>query len=390
MKLGTKIIMGFLLTCAIFMALSAYIIYAMLGVQSDVATLREETMPENDRVAALQSRMLGEAVDINLYEDNGRPEVWQRTRESNAKSVKDFNEIIATLTSSDFLKGRSAIQALAKTAQANYADYETAAIVLPDIKKRFDEARDAVRQAYENMTKACMDFRQGQQAGQTEEIDNMAGSADLKRRAMRIAKAADMETEAGNFYIFMLRGLFYKDLKAFDTAIVDMDKTMAIATELRDDSRNDNDKRWLQAIINASAVCKTAMENIKKVTIDTEQAIDKRIAIRAQLSAQMEELGQVLTAANDELASITAKSITTVFYSLVVGVLAALAVSIVVAIVITRGITRPVHSIIGTLSEGPRPWTAPPPSSPAPPTPWPRGPRKTRPAWKKPARPWRS
>jgi hypothetical protein len=97
MKLGTKIILGFVSVCSIFTAICVVVLFSLLSVQGQSLTLRDQIMPLNDKAAFQLIYSLLAHGNILDYSYNSSQEALDKYYRFDADTVKTLKEIEALL-----------------------------------------------------------------------------------------------------------------------------------------------------------------------------------------------------------------------------------------------------------------------------------------------------
>lgn len=149
-----------------------------------------------------------------------------------------------------------------------------------------------------------------------------------------------------------LNGALKRDSGYFDRSLADCDEMLKILTWFDSDSKQPTSIQHLKKLRELAEGCRKAIVDLKE---DSERNIvttRQRAEIRDRTLDSASALAGTL---NDMTVTISANAgaaVSQVIWSLVIGLLVAIAVSMTTAVLITRSITRPVQIMIDTLSEG--------------------------------------
>ena len=88
MKLGTKIMLGFALTCGIFVIMSAVIYFQLTEVNKQARDLDEDILPVSELASAIQTMIVEQGMAVKEYAIQGGEHLWQQAVAEGA-GIKD-------------------------------------------------------------------------------------------------------------------------------------------------------------------------------------------------------------------------------------------------------------------------------------------------------------
>jgi methyl-accepting chemotaxis protein len=352
MKLGTKIILGFVAVCAIFVIITTYVAISLVRMQSDTRDLQGLVMPGNDETAALQYSIAMESLSIVEFSYTFADSDWALVTDREKEIQARFDKI-RDLISKGFAKDNPVARDQAAQLEKLHQDYVDIASQLPKIGSDVLTNRTAVQSAYSNFTTQLADFRKLQEDRLNSSMDNPNISpSELHLLYNRVKATIDLETKSGAFYIGMLRGLYYQDTKHFDLALTQVNDILNDIKELTTQATSQPAKDQLAELTKSAQNCVVAVTNLKNAFAIQLDNTPKRRQLRAEMLTLNDKQNADISAITSEFASKTMASITTGIMTLVVGVIVAIVISLLMAFLITRGITLPINNVIATLSEG--------------------------------------
>ncbi|MDR2198439.1 MAG: methyl-accepting chemotaxis protein [Deltaproteobacteria bacterium] len=354
MKLGTKIILGFVAVCVIFVLITAYTAVSLIRVQSDTHYLRDLVMPGNDVAGALQYSIAMESLSIMEYSYTFDDADWKVVTDYN----NDVNNNLSTLRdliSKGLAKNNQQARDYAAQVEKMHTDYFAVASELPKIGHDILTNRSTVQQAYANFKEDLGAFRQLEEDRLDAAMNNPDTPPDeLHRLFGRVHASIDMEGIASSFYMNMLRGLYYQDPSFFETALQSSTDVLQKIKDLTADTVSQPSKDQLNALGKTGQVCADAVTHLKDAFSAQMDNTPRRLQLRTDLLKLNAQMGESFTSLTNNFADNTLSSISTGIMSLIVGVLAAIVISLLLAYFITRGITVPINTVIGSLSDGAR------------------------------------
>ena len=351
MKLGAKIILGFVATCVIFVVLSFYIIISLQTVRAGSASLEEDVIPAFSTASAIQYTVAIEALFTLDYNYSANPASWDQARARSAEVEKELRQLKEILTDPD-LSNNSAITGPAQELEKNYRDFMAINAVLPGILGDINAAQTRVVDNYNKFIEVTARFREDQNARQVEEIDSGAEAKVISRRSNRIAQLANLETNIGELMIHMQQGIITRDLSNLDRALDDVRTIQQVLATMGEDTKipaNIEMLRQLTSFADDSLTAMTALKAAGQRNMETTMA---RAGLRDRALDSANKLGEAMSTMTNEVTRQAADAVSRVIRALVIGLVVALIVSLILAVTITRSITGPINHLINTLSDG--------------------------------------
>ncbi|UQZ88775.1 hypothetical protein C4J81_05975 [Deltaproteobacteria bacterium Smac51] len=354
MKLGTKIILGFVATCLIFMIVSTVVLMSLQSVKQGAEMLQGEVMPANDNVAAIQNGVSMAALFVADFNYSGSQESWKKYVELHNELTGRLQRLISNMTTG-YTASDPSLGELARSLSANYASYTDITTPLPEYLNNIANARSTVFSSYENLLKLTGAFRASQDEARTRDLRSETTSNEqVIIRNTRLTETANLETFVGDFYLNILRGLLDRNISYFDAAIKDVDHMRDALKKMEAGLVQKQDLDSIAGINSAITECLKAATEMQKAGIINLETTVKRAELRDSTLSVAATLGQKMTDLTNEVSDDSAASVSQVFLTMIIGVSIALAISMIMAFTITRSITVPVSRIIDSLSDGAR------------------------------------
>ncbi|MDR1044848.1 MAG: methyl-accepting chemotaxis protein [Candidatus Adiutrix sp.] len=351
MKLGSKIILGFIATCAVFVLLSALIIISLSSVRQGAAELEQTVMPNYAAASSVQYSVVIEGLFTLDYNYSSNPESWDTARLFRGK----IKPILASLKSGQtqkFIAQNPEVAGLIKGLEANYQAFEALTAGLPENLKQIDLPRAAVAAGYDEFVKVCREFYADQNKLHLEELRGGADLRQAERRSGRMADITTLKNEAEELIIYTLRGLLYRDLSYFDKALASADQVSARIGKMESESGADNSRQHLSKLKNLVSGARSNLTALKAAS-DVNLSSTRQLAeIRDATLLSASQLGQAMYDITSKVTGQTSRAVSRVVWTLAVGLAAALAVSMLMAMLISRSITKPINTVVSQLTDG--------------------------------------
>ena len=349
LKLGTKIGLGFSLLLLISVALGGVALWNMYKVTKQSDLLAYEYAPEVELANHIEESvllMMFANRGYNLSEEQGYLKVGQEYMTSVMEHLTEAEKLAEETKHLDQLAGQ------VEEARAALDEYESLMDKTVSGSFRMTGLRSLMDEAASSFERYCKIFLATQEKAMVEESRMGMDIARLEERLKKIALVRSVidlgnAVQIGNFRSQALRNpeIMKDTILLFDRMKTDLD-------ELRNMTQQEDNLRQIDATWNAAEVYKRSMQELMDAWAERGQLADQRevASDRVLKTAQtMSESGlsTTLDIAKDTSLSLTSASVVTL-----AGLAAALVVGILLALFITRSITRPIAKIIDGLQSG--------------------------------------
>ena len=354
MKLGTKIVLGFVVTCLIFVFLSVYILIALSAVKGRSEALELDIMPTFAAVTDVQNGVGLEAIFVLDFNYSGNDASWERAQ-ANSRKIREalvqVNAEAKTQAALEILVDYPTLWSNIETLEKKYNEFEEINKILPGILTQTTAAQKGLAQGYDAFYQIAEDFSDYQRSLQLEE----AGTADaerVRRRGERLDNISQMQLSGSQLMLNVQRAFHYRDPAYFDRALTRHKEIADILAWFENDSK-------LPRSIETIGKLKPIAQECRKTILELRDLLTTNLATtrqRAQIRDEAIQLSQDVADLTEEMtsgvAAFTTQALGRVAISLGVGLPLALAVSLVLAFLITRAITKPIDHLIEILSDG--------------------------------------
>jgi methyl-accepting chemotaxis protein len=353
MKLGTKIILGFVAICAIFVIILTIVIFSLLGVQKESGVLRDQIMPANNQAANVLSAASRGGQNIVDFSYSG-DENSMRAFESFDVSTMESFATLKRLTQAGLASQNPRVAELLTLADQRYQAYRAEALNMPVRVKHIVDNRSNALNSFISLSQEVSAYRVDQ-IRQLNELINNGLSSDptaYLRRVSRLESAMLIKDMADEFQLNLLRGLYYQSPDHFGKS-VEISKTIIVDTQkILDESTSPANRAQLAKIITEAQKALTASTNLREIMLIHLEEKVKSEATRSQTMDATALLSQALADMTIEFAHATESSINASFLTMIVGGLVAMLLSTALGFFLTKAITSNINLIIEALSAG--------------------------------------
>ncbi|MDR1657445.1 MAG: methyl-accepting chemotaxis protein [Deltaproteobacteria bacterium] len=352
MRLSTKIILGFVVVCAIFIAISLVAVFSLMSIRTETSNLREKIMPGNDLTAFIESQIAQHNIFVTEYSFNANPDSWKTAQEHEKNLSEAFVRIKAAIRDG-LAANNSNVRDLVAQTESLYVSYNETASLLPGLNQGMTENRTAVVKSYGIIVENLEKFINEQAKILDDDIKSGGVSySDMPSRLAHLNMAIEIEQEASSMYVSMLRGLYYQNPEAFTLALSSATKGIELAKNLLADCRTAQDRDIVGILISESQKLAASLSAFRDIYVKFHENLTSRIESRANLLKSVTALGVATTQLSNDFADTTLTSAGRSLMTQIIGVIVALILSMILALFLTRSITLPINRIIGTLTEG--------------------------------------
>lgn len=353
MKLGTKIFMGFILANVIFVILVIAVYIFMRPVLIGSNDLTENLLPLLEESSDIQYNAAMEGSEIRNYIISNSDAAWQKALEHSATILKLFDDIDQNLATPNAhtINIPEVLNPL-RDLRSDYHRYREMANQVPSRQKALNESRATLIQLHSTFYVNLNEDLTKELQAQVQEIREGVSPTLILRRNERINNIRSLQEGSYQIVISALRGIIDSNQTFFDEAHKLATNTLAQTEALHKETRTED------ALVDTSRL----VEDIRKfeafLTELAKNNADSVVAeaVRGELNTKITDNADILKTVSERMAGSVAQqslsSVNLVISAMIIGAIAAIAISMIMALLITRNITGPVNLIIGTLSEG--------------------------------------
>ncbi|MDR1308341.1 MAG: methyl-accepting chemotaxis protein [Deltaproteobacteria bacterium] len=352
MKLGTKIILGFVVICVIFIAVSLVALRSLTNIRDETASLRDLIMPGNDLVAELQSNVGLEALNIVQFGYDLNPDRWKAASTFHDSVIDDIGKL-KNMVRSGLASDNSQVRDLLSQSESEYGAYYDLADDMPQLNSSLVDNRTNVAKAYASLIEHLSAFVNEQSEVLNRDIASRGSELDdMSVRYSHLNMSISIQQAATNMYVSLLRGLYYRDTALFETALKSANEALDHGKTLLADCRTAADREAVSRIIAEALAVATFLVTYRDIYNPVNDNNVKRAAARDQVLKTVGILSQGMTELANSFAADTLSLSSASLVAQIIGIGVAVIVSTLLALFLTRSITVPINNIIGVLTEG--------------------------------------
>ena len=346
MKLGTKILLGFSTILTILIVLCIIIIFQMTGVQERAKILEKEYLPELVQVAEIKETTLDmrrAAFVSSLTQKDSDIQAYQQSYIELIPKIKSFKEFAAA---SEHLKvGATLAQQMQENAEKYNRETEKMINSMHALRDEFTNlvtiGNKILTDGDEliNMQKSIEESASNTKLGSHNEKKRVYLSVDITRRILFIR-------------LMTSNSLNNDDVKALNNIVINEFPKLAELVQQFDNLNPTANER--KSINELAKLTNNYKNGVKQYVTNWENLItnrDKATQTGINLVDLTNEINEAASRQTQIVAEQTNTALNKAIWVLMIGLAIAIIVGLVLAIVITNGITRPINYIISNLSE---------------------------------------
>lgn len=338
MKLGSKIVLGFIATNVIYVALSIFIFISAQPVRHESTVLSRDLLPMLDLTSQVQYATAMEGHFIQDYSHTIKAETMVEALVYNADIVKSLTYLDKTVASSPALQTPEVLEAIKKI-RLSYQQFREMAELLPTRLESINSGLENVLYNHEVFQAPLLEFIA------EEERLALAGHED------RLLKLRELEGLGNALMISVMRARF-QDQGEFEHSQALAAKATEQAKKLAEGAKNEKMEKFGTTLAGILQEIGVTINALKSDMAMAAEETSRRIQYASATIKHASELRQAADRQSQKVADHSAKTLEQVILFLGLGVLTALIVSSIMALTITRGITRPLNALITKLSGG--------------------------------------
>jgi methyl-accepting chemotaxis protein len=338
-KLGLKIGLGFGLLIAIACVLGGMAVVNMRGVEHDATRLAVEYVPElsiaNDVERHAQLAMYAWRGYAYSGADHFKTEGLKEL-DLVKKYIADAAAHAEKYTALVKLKENAAV------AKAKLEDYVKQATATDAGITTGEKLLASMGTAAEVFQKNCDDFLASQNEALQKEIADGATPDKLKERAQKITWINDVIGINNGIRINVWKAQTLRDTALMDTAVATIAKIDEPLSKLRASTRQEANVKQLGAVRESADTYKKALEEFKVNFVGLAETAKKREEAGREVRLAAQGTAAAALEQTQEISNTAVHNLGQASTIMIIGLAVALVIGVIVAIFLTRGITKPV------------------------------------------------
>jgi hypothetical protein len=348
MTLKLKISLGFAAVCLIFVALSAFSLLQMQDIYSDVATLRKDVVPNNERAANIRYTIAMEGQKVLAWLSAPSPKGWGivDTMHSETRThLEEMNKALAAAAEPD------------PEAQAFLEDVGNFYLAYRESYSQLPKAVQDIRQDWETVRGAFATFRETVERFKAPVLAQVARPGEAQGAGPQFTYADAVTAQVlsilgGEFYTRLFEGVYASDPALIDEATAKADELLELVASLQKDQRMQGSAEELAAIAATIATCRESAVDMKEgiaiLMANAEDRAEEREGIFESSGRLAKEYSDKTYAFTDEAMSDVNRSSVLILSGAIAGIL----LTAVLSWLIVRSVVGEVGAIAGALHQG--------------------------------------
>ncbi len=360
MKLGTKIGFGFGLLICIAMALGGIATWCMLSVSKDTGILANIKVPQATMANGLESSSLNTMYQARGYiysEEKGFLDNAMNNLGQMKKFVNDGK------ADAEKFHDKALSEKMVK-AETQVLEYEKALNETVGKTDELTKCRTGLGAAAERYMKACDMFLENQTKIYNEELAQVFGEKTaggdtgkvtqdgVKERFAKIAISNDILDLGDKLRMQTWRAIALRDMKSFQETKGKINDIFAKIDELKKITKQENHLKELEECSNGVKDYAKCMDDFIGLWASREEINKHRGTVAQAILDGAKEVAETAMKDTTVISVGAARSLSSASYIMIIGLIAALVIGVVVAIVLVHSIVKPISRIIEGLNDG--------------------------------------
>ena len=349
MKLATKLYLGFASVVAIAVVVFALGIYNMKSVQRQSTQLAKEYVPETEIAVSLERACLQAMYEMRGYAFTEEPQYLEKGRqnmEKVKKGIEDGKQLAVNYP--QLVKLKDGLQ----QGEVAFSQYRQMVDQTVALNQKLATNRKALDENAKIVMSACAGYIASQNLKLGKGIDEAAKPAELKARQEKLTVCNDIVDLGNACRIAVWRSQAERDPKIIQDAMKNFDAMTPKFETLRKLTTQAADLKEIDDTKQAAKGYQTAMNDLLTNWLALQEAGKKRGLVGDEILTVAESVNVAGLDNTSKLSNTAASSLAQASFITIVGAVLAVVAAAILAVFLTRAITRPIKAIAETLAGG--------------------------------------
>jgi methyl-accepting chemotaxis protein len=349
MKLGAKLISGFGLLVALAMVLGGLAVYNMFAVEENAQKLALQYVPEVAVANQVERASLQTMLEIRSYGFTGEDEYLKKGKEYLTEVNKQLKAAAEHATKYASL---AKLKENAAKAQEGVKQYEQLVEQTVKLDAVLDKLREDMGKAAEGFMKNCEEYVEEQNRDLKKDLATGADAGTVSGRVEKINLMNGVMDTGSAVRLDNWKAQALRSPKIIQDTMKNFPAMEKKLDELKSKTSQEKNLKEITEARTAAGQYKKAMDDflanwlaLQELGKQRTKVADDVVAV-AQATSKM-GMEQTAGIANEAVSALSKSS-----WVMIVGLVVALALGVLMAIFLTRSITKPIHEVITGLSEG--------------------------------------
>ncbi|MFZ5453514.1 MAG: methyl-accepting chemotaxis protein [Thermodesulfobacteriota bacterium] len=348
MKLSSKIFAGFGLVLVVTLILTGVSLHIMRGLAGEAQVLSHQYMPQTRIASEVERYVLKTFSEMQGYHFSQEEVYLKESRQQLALAKKNLQE--ATELTSKYPQLQTLKENAAKAA-LKIKEYESLINATEKEALGIHKAREKLTVAAQDFLKSALEFLEGQ----TEVMQKLikSGSPTPEQLAVQLSKLEGMRNAVELSYVIQLetaQGQLLRNPKIIEEAAKKFNEVENELSQVQKKTKEDEAISQLEDIRIAGANYKTNMKRLLANYVALAELGQKR----HKVGSEVLEMAKVTASAGIGETTKSAENVDRVLNNssrmLVFGAIIGVLLSVIMMVLITRGITKPINAFIKRLT----------------------------------------
>jgi len=346
LKIGKRLTMGFAVVLLMAIVLGLLAVSRMWTVREAVIDLNEHNMGSLRVLNEFERHTMLARYAMRMFAETHNQAFLTEGRGHVADMTTAVKQCAALAKEHDLV----ALHDAAAKAQEALDQYKGLIDQTAEIVGQMDVIRGKMNPAGETLAEECDKYFESQITKATEEANQNTGAAKMAERLHKLKVSQDMLVWSGQIRLGNMKMQAWKDAKYIDAALPNFEKIAVAIDELVKITMQDVNKKQLDTVRQTTLAYQGLVTDYIKLDGALQKCNSQRATHADMMMAMAKQhaIGSLDEAAHATAGAATMLSSAQMTMSIGLGIM--VAAGMVIAWLITRGITRPLTSMVGFLN----------------------------------------
>jgi methyl-accepting chemotaxis protein len=355
MSIKLKISLCLAAVCLVFVIIGAYLFITLSTIEEGSDGINKEIVPNNALAAELKYSVTNECMLVISFTRTKNPDDWKA-----AMAVRDQNIQLMAKLKDSMSKSRYKSDALTQyfnLLETHYQGYIKITTLLPDMAKSDLDAYTNIRQSSQVLSENLIKYTDfmTNRVNQALQTGAFTQSPDeFKIYYQRVDTSINLWRLVEEMEVNIFDGIHQNSIEILSTSLKHITELTKIASALRDETRNAENRQMLDRIIESMNTSGQSIQNVIQVITSTQENLNEgkvaRLAALDAVTKLTDAFGQLTLNLSAESAAMVGRCVKT----LIIGLSIALILGLVLSSILVRAIVGPLSKISQELGDGAR------------------------------------
>ncbi|MDR2367846.1 MAG: methyl-accepting chemotaxis protein [Deltaproteobacteria bacterium] len=351
MKLGTKILLGFVGSSVIYVAIFVFVALSLLKVQTETHVIAECLMPGRTLVGGVENTLAKLGLDVTRYGENFVPSIFKEVEQSNVL-LNEYFDGIRKLLANEYFPDSPSVREGFKTLTANYETFWNLVAQIPAEGVAINKAKTTATSDFYEYEQSIVEYENSKRDKVKTQVSFDTPFEEVKDLYERLIYSKELRERSADALTNLLWYISTTDAKYYDQTVATVKELLGVVREGIKSEKVPAHQEQLNKILTLGQKYGDLLPSLRTAFAVLNEASDKTVAAKERALQAAFSLNATFTELNTTSHESTFNNLRSAILSMVIGIVAGVALSLVLAFSLTKSITGPIVRIIELLTEG--------------------------------------